>query len=200
MIHKRLKHDERVKKLRSEIDELLTQLQPDLAASGLSSREANWKRRATCERYARDRAQFQNACLKQRLAQGWKLQHEVKRLLLKQQELMPKWLLRVQVSLGDDETHVFRLLKADLYKRQSQLELTIQSRLHEITQQSLSGSFIQMDDQWDVDKHDEGLRMDVQESALLPFEAAAVNSAIAQYTQSGSIQVAGDSVSCVIIA
>lgn len=192
--YRRLKHNDRVKKLRSEIHSLLTRLQPDPTASGRSSRKTNWKQRVTCERYARDCAQFENVCLKQRLAQGLKLQDDVARLLLKQQELMPKKLFQVQFSLKDDDAHVFRLLKADLFKRQLQLELSMRSRLDEITQQSLRGSFIQAEDRWDVDKHNEDLRMDVQESVLLPFKAAALSSAISQYTQSGSIQVVGDSV------
>lgn len=185
------KHSDRLKELRGEIQALYRQLKRlQLDPNG----NANWKQRAISQRLARDRAEYDNEYLKQRLAEGTKLREEVRRLLVKQQEMLPRRGITVQYSLVDDDSHAFGLLRANLSKRQHMMEITLQSRVRQITQQCLNDQFRQTDDQWNLVAHGKSLRLEVEETSLVPFNAAMVNAAICQYTQSGSIQVAGDDV------
>lgn len=74
---------------------------------------------------------------------------------------------------------------------------SVESRLREITYQShRSRALDAAQDKWKVTKRGIILRMEVEESVLLPFNAAKVNAAVCQYTASGSIQVVGDIVRC----
>lgn len=188
------KHTDRLKKLRNEIHVLYRQLKRLQLDPNGGGKGASWKQRAISQRLARDRAEYDNEYLKQRLVEGTKLREEVKRLMVKQQEMLPRRGLTVKYSLVDGDSHAFGLLRANLSKRQHLMELSLQSRVRQITQQCLSGHFRQADDQWDFVAHGNSLRMDVEETGLVPFNAAMVNAAICRYTQSGSIQVDGDNV------
>lgn len=194
--HRRLKHNDRVKTLYNEIHALLVRLQPDPAHTS----KTDWKQRATSERHARDRAQLENALLKKRLADSVRFRDEVEKMLLKHQELMPRRFLAINYSVADDDTHVYGLLRSDLLKRQFQLEASLKERLDEIMVQSLKGCAVQANERWDVVTNSQGLRMDVEESVVMPVNASAINAAICKYTQRGSISVAGDSVSAPVIA
>lgn len=143
---RRLKHNERVKTLYNEIHALLVRLQPDPAHRN----KTDWKQRAASERHARDRAQLENAFLKQRLAERAKFRDEVEKMLLKHQELIPRRFLTANCSIVDDDTHMYGLLRSDLLKRQFQLETSLKDRLDEITMQSLKGCAVQANERWDV--------------------------------------------------
>lgn len=186
------RHGDRVKKLRTEIRSLYQQLRRLQHIPSRGAADSSWKRRAACERLARDQAEYDNAQLKQRLLEDSKLCHEVKRLLLKQRVQLPRSRAEATYSLVNDDTHMFGRLQADLSRRQHQLELSMQHRVREITQRNLLGEFRQ--DKWNIVARGRSLHVDVVESVLLPFNASMVNAIISQYTQSGSVQAAGDNV------
>lgn len=191
-------HDGRVTKIRNEIHALYQQL---LQAQRSSSDDADidtasWRRRALSERLARDRAEYENAYLKQRLAEEGKFGKEVKRLLLEQQQILQTKTPQIGSALAEDDAHVFGLLKASLDRRQSQLELSIENRLAEIVQLSfLRSDAMDEDDRWDVVERGQGLRVTLEESVLVPFSPATMDAAICQHTQSGTVQVVSDNVS-----
>lgn len=191
------KHNDRLKALRNEIQILYRQLKR-LQLDQKGGKGAGWKQRALSQRLARDRAEYDNEYLKQRLVEGTKLREEVRRLMAKQQEMLPKRGLKVQYSLVDEDSHAVGLLRANLTKRQHQMEISMPSRVCQITQQCLNGQSRHAEDQWDLVAHGKHLRLDMEETGLVPFNAAMVTTIICQYTQSGSIPVAGDNVrSCV---
>lgn len=194
-------HCERVRKLNNEIHALYHQLaRLQHTPINASCTRANWKRRATGERLARDLAEYENESLKQRVADGVKLGRELRSLLLKQQELLLKKVIKIQYSLADDDTRVFGLLKADVCRRQHQLETSIQTRLGDITRQSFLERALPPKDRWSVVVQGQGLRTDVEDCNLMPFNADQVNAAINKYTLSGSIQVDGDTVRLLLLA
>lgn len=189
------RHRDRVCTLRSEIETLYQQLErlQQHAASRSDSLDSSWKQRSICERFARERGEHENAILKRRLAQGLEFRDELQKLLVTQQEMLPSQ--SIVFSLVDDDSRAFQVLRADLCRRQYQLETSIESRLREITYQSHSSRALEAAlDKWKVAKRGKILRMEVEESVLLPFNAAKVNAAVCQYTASGSIQVVGDNV------
>lgn len=188
-------HDGRVSKMRREIHALYQQLLQAQRSSSDADTEG-WRRRALSERLARDRAEYENAHLKQRLAGEEKFGKEVKRLLLEQQQILRSKTPHIRSSLAEDETHVFGLLKASLDRRQSHLEVSLENRLTEIMQLSfLRSDALDQDDKWDVVERGQGLRVKLEESVLVPFSPATLDAAICQHTQSGTVQVVSDNVS-----
>lgn len=185
-------HCERVRKLNNEIRALYRQL-ARLQQHEPTDARSNWKRRSIGERLARDLAEYENESLKQRMAKSVKLGRELKSLLLQQASLSRK-VVKVQYSLPDDDTRVFGMLRADICRRQHQLETFMQTRLGEITRQSFRERALQPQDKWAVVVQGQGLRTDVEDCNLMPFNADQVNAAIDKYTLTGSIQVDGDNV------
>lgn len=188
-------HDGRVNKIRNEIHALYQQLLHAQCSSS-DADTASWRRRALSERLARDRAEYENAYLKQRLAEEEKIGKEVKRLLLEQQQILQTRTPQAGSALAEDDAHVFGLLKASLDRRQTQLEASIENRLAEIMQLSfLRSDATDEDDRWDVVERGQGLRVTLEESVLVPFSPATMDAAICQHTQSGTVQVVSDNVS-----
>lgn len=111
------RHNDRVKRIRSEIDTLYRQLvrvQRESAIrsnSNVAGSRVNWKRRAEQERLTRDRAEYENGYMKDCLAECVKTRNELMRLMLKQQQLLPRKLIKIEDSLVDTDTHTFGLLK-----------------------------------------------------------------------------------------
>lgn len=189
-------HDGRVNALNQEIRELYQELQRlhliDLGPP--SSASAKYKRIAATERFARTRAEYENESLRQHVAEGVAFQEQVKKLLLRQLEMHSRRFTRVEFALIDDDARAFGVLKENLLAKQLQIESSMQSRLSDITRRSMLPRHAQAKNNWGVAVTSQVMRMHVEELDVLPFNAAMMNAAIFQYTQSGTISVDGDKV------
>lgn len=194
-------HDGRVNVLNEEIRALYQELQRlHLIDPGSpSSPRDKCKRLAATERFARTRAEYENERLRQHVAEGVAFQEQVKKLLLRQLEMNSRRFTRVEFALIDDDARAFGVLKANLLKKQLQIESSMQSRLSDITRRSMLPRHAQAKNNWGVAVTSQVMRMHVEELDVLPFNADMMNAAIFQYTQSGTIPVEGDKVrSCAL--
>lgn len=184
-------HRERVSALQQEIEELHRHLRSlheyqnrsDLQQSTCSCGTAptNWKRRTRTERLLKDQAEHVNRQLKRRIRTNQQIAENVRSLLQKQLQAMPKR-PRVGATLMDAGLRVYGVLSASLDAQHYHLAATLPNRLQDFKHQdvSINNSAVMT---WRHRQLRHRLGIDMEAFDIMPISAAEFAAIVSAYAQ-----------------